>query len=69
MRGKGVITEWPFLNPMPPASSVYVHVLEAPSPLKRSTFVVHPFPYHGRAGEGTRGKAVSPRSSWMKTTS
>ena len=26
-------------------------------------------PTSGRAGEGTCGKAASPRSSWMKTTS
>ncbi len=33
-----------FLTPKPPASSVYVHVLEAPSPLKRSILVTSPFP-------------------------
>gem|GEM_PF-4837133 len=35
------------LTPKPLASSVYVHVLEAPSPLKRSILVMSPFPSAG----------------------
>ena len=43
--GKRVVTELnsAFLTPEPPASSVYVHVLEATSPLKRPISVTSPF--------------------------
>jgi hypothetical protein len=43
-REKGSSLNSAFLTSKPPASSVYVHVLEAPSPLKRSISVRCPFP-------------------------
>jgi hypothetical protein len=43
-RGNGSSLTSAFLTPKPPASSVYVHVLEAPPPLKRSMSVMSPFP-------------------------
>jgi hypothetical protein len=43
-REKGSSLNSAFLTPKPLASSVYVHVLEAPSPLKRSILVTSPFP-------------------------
>ena len=42
-RGKGPSLNSAFLTPKPPASSVYVRVLEASSPLKRSISVMTPF--------------------------
>jgi hypothetical protein len=44
-REKGSSLNSACLTPKPPASSVYVHVLEAHSPLKRSILVTSPFPY------------------------
>src|SRR5271157_1002829 len=41
---KGSSLNSAFLTPKPPASSVYVRVLEATPPLKRSILVVSPFP-------------------------
>ena len=43
-REKGSSLTSALLTPKPPASSVYVHVLEAPSPLKWSISVMCPFP-------------------------
>jgi hypothetical protein len=43
-RGKGSLLNSASLTPKPLASSVYVHVLEAPSPLKRSISVMSPIP-------------------------
>src|SRR5271165_5997976 len=43
-RGKGSLLNSASLTPKPLASSVYVHVLEAPSPLKRSISVMSLFP-------------------------
>src|SRR5208337_5089619 len=43
-RGKGSLLNSALLTPKPPASGVYVHVPEAPSPLKRSISVMSPFP-------------------------
>ena len=42
-RGKGSLLNSASLTLKPLASSVYVHVLEAPSPLKRSILVTSPF--------------------------
>ena len=44
MREKGPSLNSASLTPKPLASSVYVHVLQAPSPLKRSILVMSPFP-------------------------
>src|SRR5271165_1621041 len=43
-RGKGSSPNSASLTPKPLASSAYVHVLEAPSPLKRSILVTSLFP-------------------------
>jgi len=42
--GKGASLNSAFLTPKPPASSLYMHVLEAPPPLKRSISVMSPCP-------------------------
>ena len=43
--GKGTSLNSASLTPKPLASSVYVHVPEAPSPLKRSMLVMSLFPF------------------------
>ena len=52
--GKGSLLNSASLTPRPLASSVYVHVLEAPSPLKRSISVTSLFPslVHGKGWLG-----------------
>ena len=59
-REKGSSLNSAFLTPKPLASSVYVHVLEAPSPVERSILVTSPLPYPNRrrncVGQPTGGR-------------
>src|SRR5271157_618348 len=56
--GKGSSLISAFLTPKPPASSVYVPVLEAHSPLKRSITVMSPFPSRGENPTAFRSDCV-----------